>query len=387
MKGLERQYLRECIKALVRAREALLSLECERAILRANYGKYDTLALDAAPEAALIRALCEDFDPHLLFVTEETGDDVVLRGSEDEVVCFSDPMDRSKVLAHFLSTRTGRLREALAPDIVKSDWERENGGNIELTGAYGSITAVRHHHILFNVMINYITGRLYIACDAAIGTIGIEEAFDDGEKSRLKRTDDLIQSVSAITFTKPRSWMERDAWRFVTFCKGNLYEDNLVASDVSQLRDVTEIKGRLVYDEPGGPARILYLTEGEAGFILANGEKIGEWIGWLAWVAHSDGALRAYEISFDSSWTRDEILMAPGQAYTILGDDIKRVRGKKSKAVQVNLMKLGFLRNPSQYRSTLLVCPASNEKIRDTLYQERCTELKFEPDGASSQPI
>src|SRR5690242_5743190 len=107
MTGLERQYLRECVGALVRAREALLSLSCERARARVRYGKSDTLGLDASPEAALIRALCDDFDPHLTFITEETGDDVHLRGTEEEVVCFCDPMGRSKVLCGFLTGKSG----------------------------------------------------------------------------------------------------------------------------------------------------------------------------------------------------------------------------------------------------------------------------------------
>lgn len=380
MVGLERQYLRECVKALVKARDALLSLDCERAIANVQYGKPDTLGLDAAPEAALIRSLCDEFDPHLPFVTEETGHDVRLRGTEEEVVCFSDPMDRSKVLAHFLAQRTGRLADLFSSQDIVPDWERTCGGDIEITGPYGSITATRHHHILFNVMINYITGQLYVACDAVNGTLHLRDAFEDDEHKRLKRTGDFIQSLTPVAFPEHRTWQDEQGLRFVAYCMGSKYEDNLLASDVARLKTMTEIrKQRLIYDKPGGPARVLYLSKSDVGFILSNGEKIGEWIGWLAWVAHSAGKLRAYEISFDSSWTRDEVLMAPGQAYTVLGDEVLPDRGRRSKFVQLNLQKLRFLRNPSQYRSTILVCPASNDEVRARLFEERCAELKFQP--------
>lgn len=382
MTGLERQYLRECVKALARAREALLSLDCVRAASQVRYGKSDTLALDAVPEAALIRSLCEDFDPHLPFVTEETGQDVLLRGTEEEVVCFCDPMDRSKVLGRFLSGKQGTVQSVFADRETPPEWEAKCGGNIELTGAYGSITATRHHHVLFNVMLNYVTGRFYIACDVAAGQIDLADAFDDVAGNRLKRTQDLIDALSPVRFSQPKFRTRGEGLRFVAYCKSKEYEDNLLSSDVAQLRDIGEIKKeRLIFDEPGGPARILYLRDGSLGFILANGEKIGEWMGWLAWVAHSKGALRAYEITFDSSWTRDQILMAPGQAYTVLGDNVRHDRGRRWKMVQLNLLKLRFLRNPSQYRSTLLVCPSTNEEIRSTLYHERCTELRFEGDA------
>ncbi len=189
-----------------------------------------------------------------------------------------------------------------------------------------------------------------------------------------------------IKFINSQKRLEQNGLKFVTFCKGKRYEDNLLASEIAQLDSLSDIRDqRLVYDEPGGPARILYLNDGNVGFILSNGEKIGEWMGWLAWVAHSSGRLRAYEISFESSWTREEILMAPGQAYSILGNNVFRDRGRKHKSVQLNLVKLGFLKNPSQYRSTLLVCPSLNEKIRSTLISGKCTELRF--DHRSSTPV
>jgi len=132
MKGIERQYLRECIEALCKARFALLRLSCEEAVSKSSYGKGDSLYLDAAPEVAIIKTLCEDFDPHLPFITEEIGSSVKLRGTEDEVICFSDPMDRSKLLSEFLSKHTGKVETIFQDKKIIQDWESNYGGDVEL---------------------------------------------------------------------------------------------------------------------------------------------------------------------------------------------------------------------------------------------------------------
>jgi hypothetical protein len=382
MTGLERQYLRQCVKALIGARRALLALDCATAVAGLRYGKSDTLTLDARPEQALIRSLCEGFDPYLQFVTEETGHHVRLKGKEDEVVFFSDPMDRTVILAKFLKGRTAQLDEVFADPATIPAWEKECGGPIELTGPYGSVTATRHHHILFNVMVNYITGRVYIACDGGCGVVDSADLFENGQRIQLKRTADLLAALTPVEFPGLVAHQGDAATRFVAYCQGEKYEGNLVASQVTQLPSMDAIRAtnRLAFDEPGGPARILYLSSlggGAVGYILSNGEKITEWLGWLAWVAHTSGHLRAYEISFDSSWTRDGVLMAPGEAYTVLGDDVRLRFGRRWKLVRLNVLKLGFLENPSQYRSTLVVCPTSNDVLCARLCDEHCTQLRF----------
>jgi len=377
MKGIERQYLRECIEALGKARASLVRLSCEEAVSKSIYGKGDSLYLDAAPELSIIETLAE-FDPHLQLITEEICSSVKLRDSEDEVVYFSDPMDRSKVLAQFLKDRTGIVGEVFALKQTVSEWEEANGGNVELSGPYGSITAIRHHSLLFNVMINFITGTIYVASDAGLGRLSITNIYeiDEAGVPHLKRTNHLLRHLERIEFGHTM----KDKKTFLTFCEGAKYEDNLISSGIfDKVSKETILEQFLMQSNPGGPARILYLqTPPACSFILANGEKIGEWLGWLAFVKYSGSTLRAFEISFDKTWTRDQILMAPGPAYSILVNDLKDDMGKPFVNVRLNMSKLKFLENPSRYRSTLLICPESNADIIMKMRIQKRVELRFD---------
>jgi hypothetical protein len=378
MQGIELQFMRECIEALCKARSALLSLSCSEAISKSNYGKGDSLCLDAAPEIAISRTLCDDFDRYLPLITEEIGSSIKLRGTEDEVVYFSDPMDRSKVLRTFLEKQNGKIKDIFEDKNIIDKWEAECGDKIELSGPYGSITAIRHDSILFNVMINYITGIIYIASDAGVGKLSMSDIFDENEQAIIKRTRDLLNTVESISFGG--SLIESK--KFIAFCSGKKYEDNLISAKIFANEGIEQIrKEYLKYDNPGGPARILYLKAPlNSGFILSNGEKIGEWLGWLAYVKYSPQKLRAYEISFDSTWTRDQILMAPGPAYSILVNNIEEDKGIPYVKVKLNMSKLKFLDNPSRYRSTILICPETNREIIMRMNMQRRIELRFVPD-------
>lgn len=380
MKGLERQYLRECMRALCAARSQLLNMTCKEAISRGLYGKQDTLSLDGFPEMIIGDVLAE-FDPTTPLLTEEVGSNFKLRTTEEEFICFSDPMDRSKVLAAFLENFPDEQIEAVFnnPSYLEK-WKAEYGGDIELSGPYGSITAVRHHNIIFNVMINYITGLLYVASDEGVGWLPSDKIFETSEPKILKRSVELIKMLSPITISDTSAVKDKES--IVTYCDSTepkKYEHNLLASKIFGKKSIGEIRQQhLIEYRPGGPARILYLkSPGHAGFILANGEKIGEWLGWLAYVKYLWPQIRAFEISFDDSLTRDQILMAPGPAYSILGDQIEEEKGRPFKIVRLNIAKLRFLNDPSRYRSTILVCPTTNLDLILRVAIQRSPELRF----------
>lgn len=375
MWGIERKYLRECIEALCNARSSLLNLTCEEAISKSKRGKIDSLYLDSAPELLIIKTLCEDFDHHLPLITEEIGTSIRLNGTEDEAVYFSDPMDRSKVLADYLKGKEGTIDSVFKDIEAKKEWENKYGSNIELSGPYGSITAIRHFNILFNVMINYITGSIYVASDVGIGKISISDIYENEEEPSLKRTKHIISNIKPVTFGK----CLRDTKKFVAFCDGAKYEDNLFSSGIFEKSIQQKVlNDHLLLRNPGGPARILYLQEPPScSFIMSNGEKIGEWIGWLAYVKYSSNRLRAFEISFDKTWTRDQILMAPGPAYSILVNEVKEDKGLPFVNVKLNMSKLRFLDNPSRYRATLLVCPETNKDIIMKMNIQKRVELRF----------
>lgn len=245
-------------------------------------------------------------------------------------------------------------------------WEKQCGGNIEYSGPYGSITAIRHHNVLFNTMINYITGKIYIASERCIGSIDKSEVFRSLGQREIKRSGDLLKSICPIVFGFETSSDVKGEYekKFVTYCEGQKYKDNLIASGVISLQPDEPCQKYLAYSIPGGPARILYLKHpSDVGFIMANGEKITEWLGWLAYVKFSQSSLQAYELSFESCWTRDGVLMAPSAIYSILGDVVEESAGQAYKNPQVDLQKLKYLKNPSKYRSTIVICHRSNQRI------------------------
>ena len=229
MKGIERQYLRACIKALCHARRQLLQLSSEDAIEQIQrYGKKDSLRLDAVPETVISDTLCDGFDPQLSLITEEIGSSGQLTGTEDQLVCFSDPMDRSKILAEFLSTRRGLLGRLFEDQRIIAEWEAECGGEVEISGPYGSIAGIRHGHIVFSVMINYITGALYMASEGLVGRVPYESIFSNIQQEEFERTKTIFNSVTPLQFGGIAQDFQNVETKFVAYCKGKEYEDNVV---------------------------------------------------------------------------------------------------------------------------------------------------------------
>ena len=153
----------------------------------------------------------------------------------------------------------------------------------------------------------------------------------------------------------------------MTFLGKQAYRENLLDSKLIRESDLAK---DLYYDKPGGPSRVLYLSElqpetSPIGFIVANGEKIGKWIHWFTFCRFAistndlrNPALQAYEVSEDRPWTKDGILMSPSPAYSIF----KVVDGDRKK-VLVDVDRLEAFPNPSRYRGMLLVAISSNQWV------------------------
>jgi hypothetical protein len=145
------------------------------------------------------------------------------------------------------------------------------------------------------------------------------------------------------------------------------------------LRDPTKL---VVYDAPGGPSRILYLsslnatkTKADLGFILANGEKITEWIHWLPFIRfaeNEDGgpALKLFEVSIERPWTKEGILMSTSPTYSIFVE-----RGGKD--FEIDLGRLSHYSNPSQYRGMLVATSHDNERVANLMLQHGYREIFF----------
>ena len=141
------------------------------------------------------------------------------------------------------------------------------------------------------------------------------------------------------------------------------YRENFLDSRLIDEKDLSDL---LHYHLPGGPLRILYLStfqpdDDPIGFILANGEKITEWIHWLPFVRfaqkendQSELALKLYEVYQDRPWTKDGVLMSTPPAYSIF----RKASNDSRMVIDVN--RFADFSNPSKIRSTLLIAPRNN---------------------------
>lgn len=364
MLGIEKVYLDLALKALLRANNALGDISASYAIREVSGGKADTKGLDSITEQIII-AEAQNFDSDLVVITEEKGkipEDLLL--DKDRVVFFCDPTDRSKPLEQFIAEQLKahqdgdiKVRQLLVPD----RWKEHHGEPL-VSGAYGSITAVREGRILFNAMVNYVTQQMFVACPLGIFYFDVSGG-------------NIPVDLKNISFTFPKKLSHK----FATFLAKPEYIKNLKQTELCLLPT------DCIVNDPGGPARILYLsslyTEQDIGFILGNGEKIGEWLGWLAYAMYardaadpSKSALRVDQISFEDAGTRERVLMAVGPHLSIL----EQREGK----LYVNLDKLKYFTgnpSPNHYRETLLVTHPDNvEKIVHMLNStSTCRQLHF----------
>ncbi len=364
MLGIEKVYLDVALKALLRANNALGDISASYAIKEVSGGKADTKGLDSITEQIII-AEAQNFDSDLVVITEEKGkipEDLLL--DKDRVVFFCDPTDRSKPLEQFIAKQLKvypdgdtRVRQLLDPN----KW-REYHGEPLVSGAYGSITAVREGRILFNAMVNYVTQQMFVACPSGVFYFDVSGG-------------NILVDLKNISFTFPKKLSHK----FATFLTKPKYIKNLEQTELCLLPTDCIVK------DPGGPARILYLsslyTEQDIGFILGNGEKIGEWLGWLAYAMYardaadpSKPALRVDQISFEDAGTRERVLIAVGPHLSIL----EQREGK----LYINLDKLKYFTgnpSPNHYRETLLLTHPDNvEKIVHMLNSTHtCRQLHF----------
>ena len=334
MVGIEEAYCNTIIRALLLANYALLEATIVES-LQGNsvWGKGDTLGLDAIPEIAILDYL-KSFDQYAVMLTEETGRDsnpLALTGPESHrgvrTFFICDPTDRSAQLGKFLrrfqseEEPSRKVAAAIKRPETKCEWETDHGSPCSITGAFSAITCVRRGLPICTGLLNYITQELFVACSAGVYSkvLPSHDDIDAWEKIEFR----LVQSTGEALHFRP---VGPEHWkRFVTFLGKDGYEDNLLGSKFIQ----ENFRKDLHYDLPGGPSRVLYLSELQPmdhpiGFVLANGEKIGEWIHWFAFCrfAFSPDDLRKpalvlYEVSEDRPFTKEGILMSPSPPYSI----------------------------------------------------------------------
>ena len=375
MIGIEEAYCNTAIRALLLANYALYESTVSDALRPINnvWGKEDSLGLDASPEIAVAECL-KNFDQYAILLTEESGEDSnplaktgpeTARGARTFFVC--DPTDRSTPLRDYLQrfqngdTPNPKVADVLKRPQCRLEWEESYGSPCSITGPFSAITCVRRGLPICSALLNYITQELFVACSAGIYCVSLPSHDDHAswEKIDLRHVRSQGKPIH-FRQTAPEHWK-----RFVTFLGKSGYRQNLLDSNATRESDLAT---DLHYDAPGGPSRILYLSELQpanrpVGFIIANGEKIGEWIHWLTFcrfATYSNDlrrrALRIYEVSEARPWTRDGILMSPSPAYSVF-----KVISDVHRQMVIDVGRLEAFPNPSRYRGMLLVATTSNQ--------------------------
>lgn len=366
MQGIEVSHCNAAIQAILSAFYSFNASTAEEALRPVHYGKNDTLSLDATPEINIVRRLLE-YDHHSVVITEETGEELFnFTDSSDprkyKNIFFCDPTDRSRQVKEYLETvedKSRRVGEIFRHSDSLKVWEALYGGTAAISGGSSAITCLRDGVPIFSLIANFITQQLFLSCSAGNYVFNLPE---EPLRNRVVNVGYLKAHGKRVYF---QDLDHKDVRRYVTFVGKSGYRENLTDS---RLMGADEIDRLREYDVPGGPLRILYLStlQPEAkqlGFIMANGEKITEWIHWLPYVLYakklnddSAPALRLFEVYQDRPWTKEGILMSTPPAYSIF-----RRSAQDSRKMVIDVAKFSNFTNPSQFRSTLVVTPYDND--------------------------
>jgi hypothetical protein len=385
MQGVEISHLNAAIKAVLMAYYDLMHTTVEDALRPVDaYGKKDTLGMDAGPEITICEQL-NRYDSGAVVITEEAGlkgvnfNDTFRSGDPEtfRTVFISDPTDRSNQLKEFLANFSKDLKIGdifgKKENIIK--WEEKFSIPASITGASSAISCVRHGVPIFAVIVNYITQELFVSCAAGNKILHLPN-----ERPELIDLDYVRKNGEVILFPNIDGQIS-SMQKFVTFLGdvGKIgYRENFIDSGFMNEEQMTQF---LHYGKPGGPSRSLYLSflqpkSSPIGFILANGEKISEWIHWLPFVRFarssnddSQPALILYEVFQERPWTKEGILMSTPPNYSVF----REYNGK----MYIDTSWLLKMPNPNKLRSTIIIAPYDNRWAVRASSQFGYRQIKF----------
>lgn len=358
------------------------------------YGKKDTLGMDAGPEITIWEELVR-YDSGAVVVSEEIGskgakfnDTFNPNDSRSfRTVFICDPTDRSNQLKEFLGEfpRQRKVGDIFNDPNTSVKWEDRYGMPASITGSTSAVSCIRRGVPIFTVIINYITQQMTISCAAGNRIVKLSNEYTDTLDLRY-----ILANGEAIVFP----YLDGNVVnmrKFVTFLGDakkigymeNFRDSGLVSKEQAADKALLEefLERFLHYGKPGGPSRALYLSSlqprsAPIGFVLSNGEKIGEWIHWLSFVQYarsqsddSQPALVLYEVSQDRPWTKEGVLMSTPPNYSVF----REYNGK----LYIDTNWLLRMPNPSQLRSTLIVAPYDNRWAVSSSSQSGYRPIRF----------
>jgi len=350
MQKVEKYLLDYCIVALGKVLDAVKNTSVSSLIEVAQSGKQDSLFIDVLPENILNMSLIEDYDNNIVLVTEEKGGFNFEEISRAELVVFSDPTDRSKPIKNFIQknidsnriNHSSLFRELIDSDRIIEEWSEFATFHPRLSGASCSLTVVKRGTILFSLILNYITQEIFVACSEFTGYAHASKVGQSPASHEFKSwTPIKFMDAMRDDYTSYVSFLAKDYREYLI--NTNLLDDSFKPLD----------------SDPGGPVRILFLSDlndRPTGFVFANGEKIGEWLGWLAYCKYSNKNLVAYSVYPGTTFAKDNIIMTPSPPYSIL-----ELRGRD---LFLNYDKLRYFENPSRYREMIVIAHKDNHIIR-----------------------
>jgi len=370
MLGIEKAYGNAAIQALLHANRNLMEATVEDALrITPRYGKADTLGLDAISEIS-IATLVKEYDQHSILITEEQSEWPRLTSLPSNPRKFrtffiSDPTDRSAEFAKFLSgvsDKNQRVLDAMKDPEALARWEKDASSPAAITGPFSAITCIRRGVPVLTVLVNYLTQEMFVACSAGIFKVLINY---EEKPPEVLTIDDVCSSGERVNFGVPINQYQ-GLKRFVTFLGAEGKTGYIENIRDSHLMGEIELQKSVLYGKPGGPSRVLYLStilppDQKIGFILANGEKIGEWIHWLPFIRFARSTqdankpiLNIFEIWHPRPHTKEGVLMSTSPNYSVF-----RQVANGSMVVDVSMFQR--FSNPSKIRCTLLVCLNSND--------------------------
>jgi len=378
-------YLDECIRTLVFVWGAFMTSPVSILLGHPKYGKADTLGIDAIPEMIICNSL-QAYDPRSILVSEEIGVfgkspwPTTSRFADQPAIFFCDPTDGSTPFEKFIRKMAGERTSIQYGQIMSrreriAAWEQYNPVPASISGAYCAITCLWKGKILFTVLLNYITETLYVASEKGIFQY---ELPDYNKSHNLSVTHSTVQSggtkisflLTGNTFSTPK-----DCFGFAAFLGNVLYLENFGDTGIFQ----GDYKQFLRNSAPGGPSRVLYLSgcnQGfdPIGFILANGEKISEWIHWFAFAEYSGNSrknplLRVFEVQTSNQHIRDGASMSPLPENSFFQQD--------GHQIFLDLTKLNASTKPNAFRSTILVTPRHNESLVSLMQKLNFREIEL----------